>query len=86
MDMNNKDDIEKLKEFMGIINHAVPELISSIIQAVYNTENSDKIARNKTKFYKELTNSGMQKQQAYVLTRDYLRDRDVGSLVREVMI
>ncbi len=86
MDMNNKDDIEKLKELMGTLNYDVPELISGIMQAVYNTENSDKIARNTTKFYKELTNSGMQKQQAYVLTRDYLRDRDVGSLVREVLI
>jgi len=86
MEMNDKEDIEKLKELMETLNDTIPELISGVIEAVYNADNNEDLAKNTTKFYKELINVGMEKEQAYELTREYLKGRDVGSLVREVLI
>ncbi|MFW6176099.1 MAG: hypothetical protein ACOC40_00220 [Thermoplasmatota archaeon] len=86
MGINEKEDIDHLKDLMETLNDTIPELISGVMEAVYNAENSENLAKNTTKFYKELTNAGMEKEQAYKLTREYLKRGDVGSLVREVLI
>lgn len=86
MEMNDKKDIEHLKDLMKTLNDTIPELISRLMEAIYNTEDNHSLAKNTTKFYKELTNAGMKKEQAYELTREYLKRRDVGNLVREVLI
>lgn len=83
--MEDMDDIKELKEVMSTLNETVPSLISGIIEAVYNTENSESLAKNTAKFYKELVDAGMDKDQAYQLTRDFMKGRDVTSLVREAL-
>lgn len=86
MELNDDDDIEKLKELMETLNETVPSLVSGIMEAIYSTEDGEKLTENTTKFYKELTNAGMEKERAYELTREYLIGRDLGHLVREVLI
>ena len=86
MELNDEDDIEKLKGLMETLNETVPNLISEIIGAISNTENRENLTKNTTKFYKELVNTGMEKEQAYELTREYLKGRDIGHLIREVLI
>lgn len=58
MGINDKEDIEHLKDLMETLNDTIPELISRVMEAVYNAENSENLAKNTTKFYKELTNAG----------------------------
>lgn len=86
MEMNNKDDIEKLNELMKTLNDTLPDLISGIIEGVYSKEDEQKLANSTTKFYKELVNTGMEEKIAYGLTREYLNRRDIGHLIREVLI
>ncbi len=83
--MSDIDDIKELKSVMETLNETVPSLISGIIEAVYNVENSENLAKNTAKFYKELVDAGMDKDQAYQLTRDFMKSRDVTSLVREAL-
>ncbi len=79
------DDIKELKEVMETLNETVPPLISGIVEAVYNAENSKELAKNTANFYKELVEAGMDKDHAYQLTRDFMKGRDVASLVREAL-
>ncbi len=83
--MSDMEDIKELKGVMETLNETVPSLISGIIEAVYNVENSENLAKNTAKFYKELVDAGMDKDQAYQLTRDFMKSRDVTSLVREAL-
>ncbi|MFW6176097.1 MAG: hypothetical protein ACOC40_00210 [Thermoplasmatota archaeon] len=85
MDIDDEEDIEQLKELMETLNETVPGLISGIVEAVYNAEDSQKLAKNTANFYKELVEAGMEKEQAYQLTRDFMKGRDVTSLVREAI-
>ncbi len=85
MDMNDMEDIKELKGVMETLNETVPSLISGIVKAVYNAEDSEKLAQSTAKFYKELVAAGMDKEQAYQLTRDFMKGRDVSSLIREAL-
>lgn len=85
MDIDDEEDIEQLKELMETLNETVPGLISGIVEAVYSAEDSQKLAKNTANFYKELVDAGMEKDQAYQLTRDFMKGRDVTSLVREAL-
>ncbi|MFO7992091.1 MAG: hypothetical protein R6U61_07365 [Thermoplasmata archaeon] len=83
--MKDMEDVEELKEVMETLNETVPSLISGIVEAIYSAENSEELAKNTAKFYKELVDAGMDKEQAFQLTRDFMKGRDVASLVREVV-
>ncbi len=85
MSVSDMDDIKELKEVMETLNETVPPLISGIVEAVYNAENSKELAKNTANFYKELVEAGMDKDHAYQLTRDFMKGRDVASLVREAL-
>ncbi len=86
MGLNDDKDVEKLKELMVTLNKTIPSLVSGIMEAIYSTEDRERLTENTTKFYKELINAGMRKEQAYELTREYLKGRDLGHLIREVLI
>ncbi|MFO7792851.1 MAG: hypothetical protein R6W73_07740 [Candidatus Saliniplasma sp.] len=85
MDMDDMEDIEQLKELMETLNETVPPLISGIVEAVYNAEDSKELAKNTANFYKELVDAGMDKDQAYKLTRDFMKGRDITSLIKEAL-
>ncbi len=85
MDMEDMDDIKELKGVMETLNETVPSLISGIVEAVYSAEDSEQLAKNTAKFYKELVDAGMDEDKAYQLTRDFMKGRDVTNLVKDVI-
>ncbi len=85
MNIEDEDDLEELKEVMETLNETVPSLLSGIVESIYNTENSEKLAKNTANFYKELVDAGMDEDKAYELTRDFMQSRDVTSVVKEVL-
>jgi len=85
MDMEDMDDVKQLKEVMETLNETVPSLISGIVEAVYSAEDSEQLAKNTAKFYKELVDAGMDEDKAYQLTRDFMKGRDVTNLVKDVI-
>ncbi len=85
MNMDDEDDIEELKEVMETLNETVPSLLSGIVEAIYNTEDSEKLAKSTANFYKELVDAGMDEDKAYELTRDFMESRDVTSILKKVL-
>lgn len=85
MDMDDKEDVEELREVMSALNETVPSLISGIVEAIYNTEDSEELAKSTANFYKELVEAGMDEDKAYKLTRDFMKSRDVTSVVQEIL-
>jgi len=83
--MENLDDVEELKEVMETLNETVPSLISGIVEAIYNSEDSEKLAKSTANFYKELVEAGMDEDKAYELTRDFMKSRDITSVIKEVL-
>lgn len=85
MNIEDKDDVEELKEVMETLNETVPSLLSGIVESIYNTEDSEKLAKNTANFYKELVDAGMDEDKAYELTRDFMQSRDVTSVVKSIL-
>ncbi|MBS3817770.1 MAG: hypothetical protein KGY76_09440 [Candidatus Thermoplasmatota archaeon] len=85
IDTDDIDDVEELKEVMQTLNDTVPSLISGIVEAIYNTEDSEKLAKSTANFYKELVDAGMDEDKAYELTRDFMQSRDITSVIKEVL-
>ncbi len=85
IDTDGMDDVEELKEVMETLNETVPDLISGIVKAIYNTEDSKNLAKSTANFYKELVNAGMDEDKAYELTRDFMESRDVTSVVKNIL-
>ncbi len=85
IDTDDMDDVEELKEVMETLNETVPSLISGIVEAIYNTEDSEKLAKSTANFYKELVDAGMDEDKAYELTRDFMQSRDVTSVVKKIL-
>ena len=85
IDTDSIDDVEELKEVMETLNETVPELISGIVKAIYNAEDSKNLAKSTANFYKELVDAGMEEDKAYELTRDFMESRDVTSVVKDIL-
>ena len=85
IDTDGMDDVEELKEVMETLNETVPDLISGIVKAIYNTEDSKNLAKSTANFYKELVDAGMDEDKAYELTRDFMESRDVTSVVKNIL-
>ncbi|MFW5953227.1 MAG: hypothetical protein ACOCSJ_03600 [Candidatus Natronoplasma sp.] len=85
IDTDSMDDIEELKGVMETLNETVPELISGIVKAIYNTEDSKNLAKSTANFYKELVDAGMEEDKAYKLTQQFMQSRDVTSVVKDIL-
>ncbi|MFP3872098.1 MAG: hypothetical protein ACOC55_05055 [Candidatus Natronoplasma sp.] len=85
IDTEDMDDVEELKGVMQTLNETVPSLISGIVEAIYNTEDSEKLAKSTANFYKELIEAGMDEDKAYQLTRDFMKSRDITSVIQKVL-
>ncbi len=85
IETDDMDDVEELKEVMETLNETVPDLISGIVKAIYNTEDSKNLAKSTANFYKELVDAGMEEDKAYELTRDFMESRDVTSVVKNIL-
>lgn len=83
--MEDVDDVEELKEVMETLNETVPSLISGIVEAIYNLEDSEKLAKSTANFYKELVDAGMDEDKAYELTKDFMESRDVTAVVQKLL-
>ncbi len=85
IDTDGMEDVEELKEVMETLNETVPELISGIVKAIYNTEDSKNLAKSTANFYKELVDAGMEEDKAYKLTKQFMQSRDVTSVVKNIL-
>ncbi len=78
-------DTEELKEVMTTLKETIPSLISGMVEAVYNAEDGESLARITARFYRELVTAGMDEDNAFQLTREFMKSRDVTNIAKEVL-
>ncbi len=80
-----KDELSELKEVLGVAKEEIPALISSIMDGIYNAESGEKLAEDTANFYQKLVDAGMEKDQAFELTKEFMKSRDVSSLAKKAV-
>ncbi len=85
MKMKDEDDIEEFKEVMRTINETVPRLIKSIVEAIYSTQSAEEFGKQVANFYKAMIDAGMDKEQAYQLTKEFMESRDIAGIIKKIL-
>jgi hypothetical protein len=67
-----KDDVEEVREILGVVSTEVPALIKNIIGSVFSEEAGSNMGKAAGAFYKELKDSGMPDDVALKMTQDYM--------------
>ncbi len=83
--MSKDEDIEEFKEVMNTIKETVPQLIKSIVDTVYSSQSAEEFGKQVANFYRNLVEAGMDKDQAYQLTKEFMESRDIGGLIKKVL-
>jgi hypothetical protein len=77
-------DIEELKEVMKVLSETVPGLLESINKVLYNREEGENYGKAVASFYSALKEAGMDNEQAYKLTREYMSSMSMGGLLSNI--
>lgn len=81
----NSNELHELKKILDVAKEEVPELISNVMDGIYNAESGEKLAEDTANFYKRLVDAGMKEDQAFELTREFMRSRDVSALAKQAI-
>ena len=82
MDENDEKDIEELKEMMNTLKETVPELIKGIVDALYSGQNAEEFGKQVASFYKSMIDAGMDKKEAFELTKEFMESRDIAGVIK----
>ncbi|AGB04818.1 hypothetical protein AciM339_0945 [Aciduliprofundum sp. MAR08-339] len=82
---NDERDVEEFKEVMNTLRETLPALIKEIVEALYSSQNAEEFGKQVANFYKSMVEAGMSEDQAFQLTQEYMRSRDVSTLINKVM-
>lgn len=72
MRKEEKEDIEELREVLGVVSKEVPGLIKGIIASVFSEEAGKDMGKAAAAFYKELKEAGMPEETAVKMTENYI--------------
>jgi hypothetical protein len=67
-----KEDVEELREVLGVVSKEVPGLIKGIIGSVFSEEAGRDMGKAAAAFYKELKEAGMPEETAVKMTENYV--------------
>jgi hypothetical protein len=74
-------DPKKIKEILDVVSEKIPGLLNELSSLLYSPDSAKKYAQAAAIFYKELKNAGMNDQQAYELTQQYLSTLNIGKMI-----
>jgi hypothetical protein len=74
-------DAETLKEIMTVISQTVPELLGKITKVISDSQEGNKMGRSVASFYTTLVESGIPKDQAFQLTRNFMSSASLGGMI-----
>ena len=74
-------DAEKVREIFKVLSESVPQLVEKLTKVLYGAEESQEFARAIATFYKALKDAGMTDQQAFELTKEYMSNLSLSSLI-----
>jgi hypothetical protein len=75
-------DPEKIKEILDIVAEKIPGLLKELSSLLYGPESAKKYAQAAATFFKELKAAGMNDQQAYDLTQQYMSTLNLGQMMK----
>lgn len=64
--------VKEIGELLDSVTTKVPKLISGLMETVYSAESGIKMGQSVGNFYKELLESGIPKEDALQMTKDYM--------------
>ena len=67
-----EEDIDQLKEVLGVVSKEVPGLIKGIIGSVFSEEAGRDMGKAAAAFYKQLKDAGMPEETAVKMTENYV--------------
>jgi hypothetical protein len=75
MEENKKSDIpvEDIGRMLDVVSEKIPHLIKSLKELIYSPQAGREMGQAVGNFYNELVNSGLDKELATELTREYMR-------------
>ena len=83
MGMNHgMPDPEKIKEILDVVSEKIPGLLKELSGLLYSPESAKNYAGAAATFYKELTAAGMDNEQAFDLTRQYMSTLNLGNMAK----
>jgi hypothetical protein len=85
MDEDDREDVEELKEVMNILKNTVPDMIKGIVDALYSGNNAEEFGKQVANFYKSMIDAGMDKKEAFELTKEFMESRDVVGVLKDVL-
>ena len=85
MSFDDDMDAEKLKEILAVVSTEIPKLVEAITKTMYNQENAENMAKSVAQFYKSMKDAGMEEEQAYALTRQFMSSFSVGGLISKAI-
>lgn len=75
-------DPEKIKEILDVVAEKIPGLLKELSSLLYGPESAKKYAQAAAIFYKELKAAGMNDEQAYELTQQYMSTLNLGQMIK----
>jgi hypothetical protein len=80
-EIDKMPDAENLKEIMTAISQTVPELLEKITKVISDSQEGNKMGKSVASFYSTLVESGMHKDQAFELTRNFMSSASLGGMI-----
>ena len=72
MDEKEKEDVEEVREILGVVSKEIPALIKGIIASVFSEEAGKDMGKAVAAFYKELKEAGIPEQTAVRMAENYM--------------
>ena len=82
---DNKFDAEKFKEVLEAFSEKIPALLNSLTDVLYGKESAGKYGAAIAGFYRTLRDSGMNDEQAFRLTEQYMSSLNLGKMIAQAM-
>ncbi len=85
VELERESDAQEVKEILEAVRDTVPELIKGIVDALYSGQSAEEFGKQVANFYKSLVDAGMSKDQAFILTQQFMESRDVVGILKKVL-
>lgn len=73
-------DPEKIKDILNVVSDKVPGLLKELTGVLYGPEQAKNFGVAVSTFYKQLKEAGMNEEEAFELTRQYMSTLNIGGV------
>jgi hypothetical protein len=77
-------DPEKIKDILDVVSEKIPGLLKELSNILYGSDSAKNYAQAAAIFYKELRAAGMDNQQAFDLTQQYMSTLNLGQVMKGI--